>query len=280
MALRMTENGRNKLLSQINSEVLGQIGAYCDRLGLLLDCETCETLASICKDINNMEYLFDGICLQNGRETNMDSLLLTSRVICGAPSMFAVVCDGVGSLKDGAYASMESVRLLNEWFSEAADTKRAGLRLRDEVYSINAKIVTDAKEKGVRTATTLSALLLVGRQYYIVHAGDSRIYSVDSAGLQPLTVDSVTETGKLTAAIGYRENMELYYAEGFANSDVFVVCSDGLYKRIDDEDLFTNIDANNRKSLWKSLNALSNFAIQQGERDNISIAIVKIVASG
>jgi len=207
----------------------------------------------------------------------MDSLLLTSRIISGTPSILAVVCDGVGSMNDGAYASMEAVRLLSGWFSEITDIQRAGLRLRDEVFLINAKIVADTNEKGVITATTLSVLMMADRQYYIVHAGDSRIYCVDSAGLQPLTVDTVTETGKLTAFIGRRENPELYYAEGVADNDVFLLCTDGLYKRVDDRTIFMNIDTGSRKALCKSLKALSDLAIRQGESDNISIAIVKIV---
>ena len=224
-----------------------------------------------------MGFLFDGICLQNGRQTNMDSLLLAGRKIAGTPSMLAVVCDGVGSMADGAFASMESVRLLNEWFTGIGSIERAGLRMRDEVFSINAKIVAYANEKGVSTATTLSALLLIGRQYYIVHAGDSRIYSAGGDGLLPLTVDTVDDTGKLTTAIGRRDDPELHYSEGIAVNDVFLLCSDGLYKRIDDAWLFKHIDAGGKKALKKTLKLLSGFAIERGESDNITIAILKIV---
>jgi len=206
----------------------------------------------------------------------MDSLLLAERRIGEESSLLAVVCDGVGSMADGAYASRESVRLLNEWFLGITSTERAGLCLRSEVFSINAMIAATATEKGMKTATTLSALLLVDRQYYIVHAGDSRIYAVGNAGLLPLTVDDVSESGKLTSAIGRRENPDLQYTEGLAQSDVFMLCSDGLYKRIGDDFSFKNIDASNRRTLRKSLQKLSNIAIERGERDNISIAIVKI----
>ena len=207
----------------------------------------------------------------------MDSLLLTSRQISGTPSILAVVCDGVGSMVDGAYASMESVRLLNEWFLRMEGAEWAGLRLRDTILSINTIITAYAAGKGMKTATTLSALLLIGRQYYIVHAGDSRVYSVESSGLLPLTIDDVTETGRLTSVIGRRHNPEIYYREGVANNAAFLLCSDGLNKRVDDKTLFMNIDIGNRKTLRKSLSTLSSLAIQRGESDNISIALVKIV---
>ena len=64
--------------------------------------------------MTSLEFVYDGICLQNGREANMDSLLLTEKRISGVPSLLAVVCDGVGSMADGAFASVETVRMLNE----------------------------------------------------------------------------------------------------------------------------------------------------------------------
>ena len=223
----------------------------------------------------NMEYLFDGISIQNGRNVNMDSLLLTERTINGISSVLAVVCDGVGSMSDGAYASSVTVKLLNEWFESIDSTERAGLKLRDTILNINTEIVRTAGIKGLQTATTLSALMFVGEKYFVVHAGDSRIYTSSDKGLVLLTVDSVTETGKLTSYIGRRDNPELFYSEGEASNGVFLLCSDGLYKRTTAAWLWQNINADNRKSIRKTLNNLSDFAIKQGELDNISIAIVK-----
>jgi len=206
----------------------------------------------------------------------MDSLLLTSRRIAELPSLLAVICDGVGSMADGAYASSESVRMLNEWFQGLADTQFVGLLMRDEVLSINTKIIATANENNMQTATTLTALLLVGRQYYIVHAGDSRVYSVGINGLQRMTIDSVTKSGDLIVTIGRRDDPELYYMEGTAPSDVFLLCSDGLYNRVGEESMLESIKTKDSKALRKTLSELSGLAIGQGERDNISIAIVKI----
>ena len=224
-----------------------------------------------------MTYLFDGISLLNGRDTNMDCLLLTSRQINGTSSLLAVVCDGVGSMAYGAYASSESVRMLHEWYSGLADTQRAGLRIRDEVLSINSRIIDAAINREFQTATTLSALLLIGRQYYIVHAGDSRVYAVGCDRLLPMTIDHLTKSGDLSVAIGRRDNPELYYAEGVADSDIFLLCSDGLHNRVAEDLIYRSINVRNKKALRKTLNELSSIAITQGERDNITIAIVKIM---
>ena len=223
-----------------------------------------------------MGYLYDGICLKNGRETNMDSLLLFERWVGASPLMLAVVCDGVGSLTDGAFASTQSTKRLSQWFSGLDGTERLGLRLRDEVLMINRAIKAESEERALNTATTLSALLLEGSRYYIVHAGDSRIYSVGSGGLVQLTIDAVSETGKLTSYIGRRDDPSLHYGEGTWEGGVYLLCSDGLNKRVDDGWIYRNVNTSNRRTLRKSLKILSGHAIEQDERDNISIAIVKI----
>jgi len=222
-------------------------------------------------------YLYDAVCLKNGRETNMDSLLVAERVVDGSRTLLSVICDGVGSMADGAFASTESVRLLNQWFYELKDLNRAGVRLRDEICEINSKILAESLEIGIKTATTLSALLLVGNHYYIVHSGDSRVYIMGHDRLKALTIDTVDESGRLTSCIGRYEIPELHYVEGIIDHSVFLLCSDGLYKRLSESWLFDNIRVDNRKILRKTLNNLTYFAIKQGERDNISIAIVKIV---
>jgi len=207
----------------------------------------------------------------------MDRLLLAERKISKIGVMFAVVCDGVGSMTDGAYASSESVRMLNEWFARIDNTERVGLRLRDEVQIINERITESTKSLGLESATTLSALLIIDKQIHIVHAGDSRIYVVDKDILQQLTVDAVTEAGHLTTFIGRNSNVDLFYAEGQATGNVFLLCSDGLYKRLPNDDpVYSDIDTSNKKSISKSLALLTETAIKRGERDNISVALIKL----
>jgi serine/threonine protein phosphatase PrpC len=209
----------------------------------------------------------------------MDSLMLTERNISGTQAMLGVVCDGVGSMSDGAYASVESVKMLSEWFHGLCDTKRVGLRMRDEVLSINLKITEAANEQNKQTATTLSALLISDNHIHIVHAGDSRIYSINDNSTQLLTVDAVTESGHLTTFIGRHLDIDLFYSEAVISDYVFLLCSDGFYKRLDinDNQIHDNIYASNKKTINKTLNSLADLAVKRGERDNISAAIIKIL---
>lgn len=121
----------------------------------------------------------------------MDSLLLKERNISGTEVCLATVCDGVGSLENGAVASSLAIQILIDWLNRLTTTERIGLKLLDTVHDINQKIVQEAISNHVRTASTLSALLMADGKYYTSHVGDSRIYSCSEEGFHQLTEDQV-----------------------------------------------------------------------------------------
>ena len=205
----------------------------------------------------------------------MDSLLLRERVIAGQDALIAVVCDGVGALEDGAFAASTAVRMLSDWFGGLDTAERIGLRMRDAALAINAHIVAKAKAEAKNTASTLSALLLLGDMYYIVHVGDSRIYSFSQGVLAQLTKDDTAESGQLKSCIGRKEDIVLYYTEGTAGPMTFLLCTDGLYKRMDLQLMLAKMDFGSKKSLKKAIASLTQYVIGQDERDNISLALVK-----
>lgn len=222
-----------------------------------------------------MNYLFSGKSLRNQRPINMDSLLLKSGLISGKKALLAVVCDGVGSLADGAFASKRAVQMLSGWFNKADTSDRIGLALRDAIIAINSHIIKEIGKANIRAASTLSALLLIDRYYYIAHIGDSRIYSYQDGILSILTSDDVSEMGKLTACIGQTENIFLQYYEGEARGKTFLICSDGLYKRMDTGFMRAKIKTWDKCSAEEVIKNLTQYVIEQGEQDNISIALLK-----
>jgi len=226
----------------------------------------------------------------------MDSLLLKSGTIQSRSAFLALVCDGVGSMADGSFASGETARMLNEWFDRADSVARIGLDMRDAILRINSHIISQAKARNLNTATTLSATLFIENSYYITHIGDSRIYCYDpdhanarglsdqtivgDTGSRPalslLTSDDVSVSGKLTACIGQTDNIFPHYAEGAAGGKTFLLCSDGLYKRMDTDVMVSAIKNWDRKSLRSPADMLTRYVIERGEPDNITVAMVKI----
>jgi len=205
----------------------------------------------------------------------MDCLLIRTRKIAGENLLLAGVCDGVGSTAEGGTAASTTLRLLLEWFDALSDTERIGLRLRNALLEINETIRQTMNQEERRAATTASVLLLRGDTYYLVHIGDSRIYLLEQDTLMQLTVDQ-SEGGKLTQYIGQAENLFPQYGEGSVSSGLFLLCSDGLFKRVQSHEIQKELHKLKPKQIKKCIENLADCAIQRGEADNITIAIVMI----
>lgn len=221
-----------------------------------------------------MACVYDGISLTNGRAVNMDSLLLKSRTVAGTEVCLAAVCDGVGSLADGALSAQWAVQMLYNWLENLEDAEELGARLRDYVQTMNLAIRTKAQKQQAETACTLSCLLLWRQWYCLAHVGDSRIYLWEQGALRQLTQDQARR-GRLTQAMGHREHVTVFFQQGEQRGEQrFLLCSDGLYKRMEQETLGACMARLNRRSLQKALRQLTEHVISQGERDNISAALL------
>lgn len=99
-------------------------------------------------------FYYDGVCIQNRRKTNMDSVLLKERSISGTDVCLAAVCDGVGSLESGAVASSMAIQTLVDWLNQLPTVEQIGFRLLETVYEINHRVVQESSENGIRTAST------------------------------------------------------------------------------------------------------------------------------
>ena len=221
-----------------------------------------------------MACVYDGISLTNGRAVNMDSLLLKSRTVAGTEVCLAAVCDGVGSLADGALSAQWAVQMLYNWLENLEDAEELGARLRDYVQTMNLAIRTKAQKQQAETACTLSCLLLWRQWYCLAHVGDSRIYLWEQGALRQLTQDQARR-GRLTQAMGHREHVTVFFQQGEQRGEQrFLLCSDGLYKRLEPETLGACMARLNRRSLQKALRQLTEHVISQGERDNISAALL------
>lgn len=215
---------------------------------------------------------YDGISVVNNRRTNMDGVLLKRRHIGSEMVYIAVICDGVGSMADGEFASAEAIRLTGEWLDGLSDTRRIELKMLALIKEINEAVFASGK-KGLKTASTYSALLLCGSRYYIVHAGDSRVYRRMHGELRKMTPDHSTG-GKLTSYIGKSGDVDVFYDEGEYNGELFLLCSDGLYKKVSSAQIGQVIAGVNKKNIHGVLKELVQIAIEHGEQDNISAAIL------
>lgn len=225
-------------------------------------------------DTRKEAWRCQGLSVQNRRPSNMDRILCREHLTPEGPLLLAAVSDGVGSAKDGSYASSYAVSSLAAWLEEAG-SMRLGLSLRDRVLRINRELTETARKEGLSTAATLSVLLLQGERYVLVHVGDSRIYQYDHGGLCQLTRDDVSAKGQLTACIGHWEQITVQYEEGEADGKRFLLCTDGLYKRIPPEELEKKLASERERRKKSFLEDLIRYAEKQGETDNISAVLIQ-----
>ena len=222
-----------------------------------------------------MKWMFAGFSEKNLRPTNMDSLFVEERRIEEKAALLAVVCDGVGSRADGAFASAYATESLASWFYAQTSAGQLALSLRERVLRINREILIHAEQRGLATASTLAALLLVEDRYSTVHAGDSRIYAVAEAQTAQLTRDDAAADGKLEQYLGRADGLQLQYSEADTSGQSFLLCTDGFYRKMPQEMLRQAAQAKTRAELDALLRSMCKTVQQRGERDNISAVLIK-----
>lgn len=241
----------------------------------------------------------------NSKNINQDSLnVMIANTQWGQIAM-AVICDGVGGLSCGEYASAQVVLAFKKWFSESLPLLLDSMQFYEElkehwrklIQKLNEEILLYATERHLQMGTTLTAALLMSGKYYMVHVGDSRAYQITHE-IQQLTKDQTVtarevELGHITleqAKIDSRRHVLLQCIG--ANSQIvpeflcgtipkvssYLFCTDGLYNRLTDQEIYEKCQrkANNeQRSMEEHLQELVRSCKCRGEQDNISVILLQ-----
>ncbi len=231
----------------------------------------------------------------NTRKVNQDAIWLGSTKRGGAYFIVLAVCDGIGGLERGEVASSLVIEHIREWYVgllqwmdiSTVDPDVLHAHLKDAAEEWNRVVCAYREQYQVRTGTTLSLLMLIRDRYYTLQIGDSRIYGGRGDSWRQLTADdSVTRTKNgrtksyLDNFVGKQGDLRFSSTGGIVQAgDLFLVCSDGLYRRLQAEDL-REIGSKAREWLRDEAGAeavcreLIGRMLQRGESDNISVGIV------
>lgn len=211
-----------------------------------------------------------------------------------------IVADGMGGHHAGDFASQTITRNLS-LFKQHSSLDDNILLIEENILNSNA-IIRNKSYKLGRNATIGSTVLCVyiWKQYlFTFWAGDSRLYRYRDGRLERLTedhsyVEELVRMGKLDArdaekhpaanvvlkAVGIDDDlcMDLEYFE-LQHGDIYIICTDGLYKDLDEERLMPIIKANpeDMTNLSESLLASS---LDAGGTDNTSIIAMKVCQKG
>lgn len=200
------------------------------------------------------------------KEENQDNLLIRYGEASFGNCVLMAVADGVGGIYGGNIASKAAIDKLSTWWDITLKTlaARPGINVRylineslsAAVSSINCEIYEAGKNCGRNMGTTLSLLFILDDWYCIQHVGDSRIYKLNSSLVQLTEDDSMLNqyiksgrkseikdymelSNTLTKCLGIRPNLDLHEQNGrIANSECFMLCTDGFFKRISNIELY------------------------------------------
>lgn len=218
------------------------------------------------------------------RPTNQDTLLVTDALYG--------VADGMGGHRGGETASRVAVQVIRNLLDRKApdeSTLRVGLEAANRrVFEMQRR---DAALSGM--GTTLTFLWEAEAEMLIAHIGDSRAYLYRDGTLTQRTDDhsvvgelvrnrAITpEMAKnhpyrsmITRALGTEPLVEpdVLHVEKKPD-DVWLVCSDGLYNMVEDEQIAETLGELKDEEAANQLLAL---ALQAGGTDNVSFVLGRV----
>lgn len=229
------------------------------------------------------------------RPVNEDSIAGPTGVPAGllaAKGHLYLLADGMGGHTSGQEASDLAVRTaLAEYYRDPALGPAESLAA--AVARANEAVDQRAQEPGRQgMGTTVVAAALYGDSLYLANIGDSRAYLIRGRGIRQLTQDhswvqEQRRAGVLTAEearnhpyssvitryLGQAEARPDFFQETLHGGDVVLLCSDGLWSAVSDEEMR---QAAQSLAPQRAAQTLVELAKRRGAGDNISAVVLRI----
>lgn len=229
---------------------------------------------------------------QGGRSYNEDSV---GSQVEGDHGIF-VVADGLGGHSFGEVASA-CVRdtLLNGFPCQDGDPAQW---LTEQIAEANQRVLALQQEKNSVLKSTVVALYVMGSRAIWAHAGDSRLYYIHEGRLKACTEDhsvaykkykagEITkrelafdeDQSRLLRSIGgldHNEPVVRVYEELLSPGDAFLLCSDGAWEFLDDEEIVIDLLKSQSAQQWVEYLLLRMMERIKGGNDNLTMLAVML----
>lgn len=235
--------------------------------------------------------------LRANNEDAMGSFIPRSRQEARSHGWMFVVADGVGGMDLGEVASAKAVAVMTEEFAIAPIGTSLVSLLPHLIQYANAAVRDEGlhpERRGKRMATTVVSCALRYDQATISHVGDSRCYLVRNGKASAVTrdhtlVNEQRKLGLITEAEAAQSEVRRVLARALGmeqfvaadtktlslkENDVLVLCSDGLYWGMYDEDIARIVSQ--EKDVQEIAAELVRYAVEVDGSDNATAQVISI----
>ncbi|MGH9528495.1 MAG: Stp1/IreP family PP2C-type Ser/Thr phosphatase [Terriglobales bacterium] len=212
----------------------------------------------------------------------------------------AIVADGMGGYEGGQEASRIAIQAVQQTYAAGEPSDPQSL-LSTGIQIAHRQILEYASEHPGLSGmgTTCTAIAVVGADLYYAHVGDSRLYLIREGKISKITrdhsyVNRLVETGLissqeaenhphrniLTAAVGAGIEVSPEYPANpilLAHNDILLLCTDGLWGVVTDEEIQVTASKKKPQSACESLVGLAK---ERGGPDNITLMILLVRTAG
>lgn len=230
---------------------------------------------------------------QGGRQYNEDTAVFR----CEKDAGIFVVADGLGGHDSGDVASSCTAETLTEaWEAKPQTSEECREWLLSRIGQANQKLLALQQENNSKMRSTVAALLVNGCSAVWAHVGDSRLYYFHDRRLFAVTEDHSVAYKKYKAGeitrnqIGQDEDQSsLLKALGnpdrnepetggaaIQGGDAFLLCSDGVWEYLYDEEIRIDLLKARTAREWAELLLLRVIARVRPGHDNLSLITVLV----
>lgn len=207
-----------------------------------------------------------------------------------------IVADGLGGHSHGELAS-SCVRdtLLEGWNPMTGDWYKW---MGDQIEEANLRVLSLQEQKKAVMKSTVVVLVIDGNKAVWAHTGDSRLYFVHNGFIQCVTEDHSVAYKKYKAGEIRREDIAIdedqsqllrtlggtdryepdihVCGESLASGDAFLLCSDGAWEYLREEEILIDLIKSENAKRWTELLLLRMMDRISGDNDNLSILAVML----
>ncbi len=266
----------------------------------------CPTVQSFSAPAQSGNQCLVGVSSIIGRRPNQQDAVAVTETVYNQFSdqkFMAVLSDGMGGMNGGEMASSTCIKQFVSSFNQTISDIPGFLR--DQIDYSDERVYSLRDENGdlLGGGATVVCVVIDNGGMYLASVGDSHIYIIRNGNISLLTNEHIylntlleeAKKGIITEDEAYsdpnKEALTSYIGLGgldlmdvydsplrLQKDDVIILCSDGLYRALSDEEI-KNIVLSNFYGMDSAASALTNSAMAKNmkHQDNTSVILIKYI---